>query len=37
MMIPYAVYMVIGGIALVMMWIGLGWDFGPGAPMSIVL
>ena len=37
MMIPYAVYMVIGGIALVMIWIGLGWDFGPGAPMSIAL
>ena len=37
MMLPYAVWMLASGIALVMLWIGMGWDFGPGAPVSIAL
>ncbi len=37
MMLPYAVWMLISGIALVMLWIGMGWDFGPGAAMSFEL
>lgn len=35
MMIPYSIWMLISGILLVMAWIWLGWDFGPGAPAAI--
>ena len=33
MMIPYSVWMLISGVLLVVGWVYLGWDLGPGAPM----
>jgi len=37
MMIPYSIWMLITGVILVMLWIALGWPFGPGAPAQIVI
>ena len=37
MMIPYSLWMLITGIALMMLWIMLGLPLGPGAPMGIEL
>ncbi|MEL6728655.1 MAG: AbgT family transporter [Pseudomonadota bacterium] len=36
-MLPYSVWMLISGILLVVAWTYLGFDLGPGAPMSITL
>jgi len=36
-MIPYSVWMLITGVILVMLWVFLGLDLGPGAPMTIEL
>ncbi len=35
MMIPYSIWMLVTGVLLVMLWVYLGLDLGPGAPMSI--
>ena len=35
MMIPYAIWMLITGVILVILWITLGLPFGPGAPTLI--
>jgi len=35
MMIPYSIIMLITGVLLVMLWVFLGLDLGPGAPMGI--
>ncbi|WP_017932119.1 AbgT family transporter [Robiginitomaculum antarcticum] len=37
MMIPYSVWMLITGVVLMMVWIGMGFDLGPGAPVSFTL
>ena len=37
MMIPYSLWMLVTGIALMMLWIILGLPLGPGAPMGIEL
>jgi aminobenzoyl-glutamate transport protein len=37
MMIPYSVWMLITGVALMILWILLGITLGPGAPMGIEL
>ena len=37
MMIPYSIWMLITGVLLVMIWIFLGWPFGPGAPALITI
>ena len=37
MMIPYSVWLLITGVALMMVWIFFGLDLGPGAPMAISL
>ncbi|WP_300376651.1 AbgT family transporter [Henriciella sp.] len=37
MMIPYSVWMLISGVLLVVLWVWLGWDLGPGAPMRFEL
>ena len=37
MMIPYSIWMLITGVILVMLWIMLGWPFGPGAPALITI
>lgn len=37
MMIPYSIWMLISGVILVMVWIMLGWPFGPGAPATIAI
>lgn len=34
-MIPYSIFMLISGVILIMLWVFLGWDLGPGAPMAI--
>ncbi len=34
-MIPYSVWMLISGVILMMVWMFLGFDLGPGAPMAI--
>ncbi len=34
-MIPYSVWMLISGVILMMAWVFLGFDLGPGAPMAI--
>jgi len=36
-MIPYSVWMLISGVLLMMLWVFLGLDLGPGAPMAIDL
>ena len=36
-MIPYSIWLLISGVILVMIWIMLGLDFGPGAPATIEL
>ena len=35
MMIPYSIWMLITGVALMMIWLFLGIDLGPGAPAQI--
>ncbi|MEM9282590.1 MAG: AbgT family transporter [Verrucomicrobiota bacterium] len=37
MMLPYSVWMLITGVALMILWIALGIPLGPGAPMGIEL
>lgn len=37
MMIPYSIWLLITGVALMMIWIFFGIDLGPGAPMAITL
>ena len=37
MMIPYSIWMLITGVALVVAWAFLGFDLGPGAPMTYQL
>ena len=34
MMIPYSIWMLVTGIALVMLWVALGIPLGPGAPIG---
>jgi len=34
-MIPYSIWMLITGVILMMVWVFLGLDLGPGAPMTI--
>ncbi len=34
-MIPYSIWMLISGVILIMLWVFLGLDLGPGAPMAI--
>ena len=34
MMIPYSIWMLITGVGLVVAWVYLGLDLGPGAPMN---
>ena len=36
-MIPYSVWMLISGVILMMLWIFLGLDLGPGAPVGFEL
>ena len=37
MMIPYSIWMLLSGVLLVVAWVYLGWDLGPGAPMEYTL
>lgn len=37
MMIPYSIWMLITGVILMVVWIALGLDLGPGAPMAYSL
>jgi len=37
MMIPYSVFMLVSGVLLMMLWIFLGLDLGPGAPVDFSL
>ena len=37
MMIPYSLFMLVSGVALMMLWIFLGLDLGPGAPVDFNL
>jgi aminobenzoyl-glutamate transport protein len=37
MMIPYSVWLLVSGVTLVIVWIFLGLDLGPGAPVQFVL
>ena len=34
-MIPYSIWMLISGVILMILWVFLGLDLGPGAPMAI--
>ncbi len=34
-MLPYSLWLLAGGVALVMLWVGLAWPLGPGAPVFI--
>jgi aminobenzoyl-glutamate transport protein len=36
-MLPYSIWMMISGVLLVVAWTYLGFDLGPGAPMTISL
>lgn len=35
MMIPYSIWLLISGVLLMMLWVFLGLDLGPGAPLAI--
>lgn len=37
MMIPYSIWLLISGVGLMMIWIFLGLDLGPGAPAQIAI
>ncbi|MCI5048132.1 MAG: AbgT family transporter [Aquisalinus sp.] len=37
MMIPYSIWIMITGVALMMAWVYLGWPLGPGASISYTL
>ena len=37
MMIPYSLWLMIGGLALTFLWVFLGWPLGPGAEMTYQL
>lgn len=37
MMIPYSIWLMITGVILMVIWIALGIDLGPGAPVAYVL
>ncbi|NHK28708.1 TIGR00366 family protein [Parvularcula flava] len=37
MMIPYSIWLMIGGIALTFFWVWVGWPLGPGADMTYTL
>lgn len=37
MMIPYSIWMLITGVILMMVWIWLGIELGPGAPVEFIL
>lgn len=37
MMIPYSLFMLVSGVLLMMLWIFLGLDLGPGAPVDFAL
>ncbi|MDG1826408.1 MAG: AbgT family transporter [Henriciella sp.] len=37
MMIPYSIWLLISGVALMMLWIFLGLPLGPGAPAQIAI
>ena len=37
MMIPYSIWMLISGVILMILWMALGFNLGPGAPMGIEL
>jgi len=37
MMIPYSIWLLISGVALMMIWLYLGIDLGPGAPAQIAI
>ncbi len=37
MMLPYSIWLLISGVVLVMAWIFLGMDLGPGAPVGFEL
>jgi aminobenzoyl-glutamate transport protein len=36
-MVPYGIWLLIWGIALVFAWVHFGFDFGPGAPLEYAL
>lgn len=36
-MIPYSIWLFIGGLALTVLWVFTGLDLGPGAPVSYTL
>jgi aminobenzoyl-glutamate transport protein len=36
-MIPYSIWLLIGGLALTIAWVYLGIDLGPGAPVEYEL
>ena len=37
MMIPYSIWLLLGGLLLTMAWVYLGWQLGPGASMAFSL
>lgn len=37
MMLPYSLWLLVSGVILMVIWIALGFDLGPGAPVSYVL
>ena len=37
MMIPYSIWLLITGVILMILWVYLGLDLGPGAPMAIAI
>jgi len=37
MMIPYSIWLMIGGLALTFFWVFVGWPLGPGAEMTYTL
>ncbi len=36
-MIPYSIWLFISGLVLTVLWVFLGFDLGPGAPIGYTL
>lgn len=36
-MLPYSIYLLLGGLALTILWVVMGWPLGPSAPLAYTL
>jgi aminobenzoyl-glutamate transport protein len=36
-MLPYSIGLLLGGLALIILWVAMGWPLGPSAPLGYTL